>query len=143
MLHWGKLGVELMTETRVTATTPNEVHLSSGEHIPTRTVISAVGMRPQPVIEALDVPTDPRGRVETDKFLRVVGYENVWAGGDCAAVPHPDGGTCPPVGIYALHHGGHIAHNLRRTLDGKSLQPFNYRAFAQGVSIGRRTAVGE
>jgi NADH dehydrogenase len=143
MRHSRKLGVELMTETRVTATTPNEVHLSSGEHIPTRTVISAVGMRPQPVIEALDVPTDPRGRVETDKFLRVVGYENVWAGGDCAAVPHRDGGTCPPVGIYALHHGGHIAHNLRRTLDGKSLQPFNYRAFAQGVSIGRRTAVGE
>ena len=52
-------------------------------------------------LDTLDVERDARGRVVTDEFLRVRGRQNVWAGGDCAAIPHPDGGTCPPVALYA------------------------------------------
>jgi NADH dehydrogenase len=58
-------------------------------------------------------------------------------------VPHPHGGTCPPVGLYALKHGTRIAGNVERSLAGESLEPFTYSAFAAGVSIGRRNAVGE
>jgi NADH dehydrogenase len=58
-------------------------------------------------------------------------------------VPHPRGGTCPSVGIYALKHGGQIATNLRLTLSGRAPEPFRYPGLGQGVSIGKRTAVGE
>jgi NADH dehydrogenase len=141
--HARKLGVELLLETRVEGATPDEVYLSSGERVPTRTIVSAVGTKPPPLFDSLDLPRDARGRVRTDARLRVEGHENVWAGGDCASVPHPDGGTCPPVGIYALKHGARIGKNLRRVLAGKEPQPFRYPGLGQGVSIGRRTAVGE
>ena len=141
--HTRKLGVELLLETRVAGATPLDVYLSSGEHVPTRTIVSAVGTKAPPLFDTIELPRDARGRVRVDAGLRVEGFENVWAGGDCAAVPHPDGGTCPPVGIYALKHGARLGKNLRRAVEGKQPEPFRYPGLGQGVSIGRRTAVGE
>lgn len=141
--HTLALGVELMLETQVMAVTPNDVYLSGGRDVPTRTVISAIGTKPPPLFETLDIPRDDRGRVKTDSSCRVLEHEGVWAGGDCACVPHPDGGTCPPVGIYALKHGKQIGKNIGRTLAGKETKPFKYPGLGQGVSIGGRTAVGE
>jgi NADH dehydrogenase len=143
MRHMRSLGVEVLTETRVVSATPHEVLLSNGERVPTRTIVSAVGTRPAPLLEALGLPQDERGRVRVDSSLRVEGHDHVWAGGDCACVAHPYGGTCPPVGIYALKHGDQIARNIDRALNGRPVEPFRYAGLGQGVSIGRRTAVGE
>jgi NADH:ubiquinone reductase (H+-translocating) len=141
--HIERLGVEIMTGTRVAAATPNEVRLSDGSRVPTRTIVSAVGSRPQPILDGLPLERDGRGRVVTDAYLRAPGHDDVWAGGDCAAVPHPGGGTCPPVGIFALKHGTAIGRNIEARLTGRTLRRFRFRGLAQGVSIGKRTAVGE
>jgi NADH dehydrogenase len=143
MRHAGKLGVELMLETKVVGATPNEVYLSNGEHVPTRTIVSAVGSKPWPLLDDLDVPRDPHGRLITDEYLRVDGRSDLWAGGDCAAVPHPRGGTCPPVALFAKKHGRQIGRNLTRTLAGRPPKPFRSTVIGQAVSLGKRTAVGE
>lgn len=78
-----------------------------------------------------------------DNTFMVPGYECVWSGGDCAAVPHVLGGTCPPVGVFALKHGEHIGRNILRVLQGQKPKPFLWPGLGQGVSIGRRTAVAE
>lgn len=141
--HMEKLGVEVLTETRVVSATPHEVVLSNGDRVPTRTIVSAVGTRPSPLLAGLGLPQDERGRVLVDETLRVQGREHVWAAGDCAAVPNPHGGICPSVGIYALKHGEHVARNIKRSLAGEPLRSFRYTGLGQGVSIGKRTAVGE
>jgi NADH dehydrogenase len=141
--HLKKLGVEIMTDTRVSWATPNEVGLSNGVRVPARTIISAVGTKPAPILDTLALPRHTSGRIETNTDLRIPGYSNVWAGGDCAAVPHPLGGICPPVGIYALQEGTHISQNILRVMADQPAQPFTYRGLGQAVSIGRRTAVGE
>jgi NADH:ubiquinone reductase (H+-translocating) len=143
MRHARKLGVELMLETKVVGVTPNEVYLSNGDHIPTRTIVSAVGSKPWDVLDDIDVPRDDQGRLITDEFLRVAGRDDLWAGGDCAAVPHPKGGTCPPVALFAMKHGRQIGRNLVRQRAGKSLKPFRSTVIGQAVSLGKRTAVGE
>jgi NADH:ubiquinone reductase (H+-translocating) len=142
MNHAQKLGVELMLETRVTGATPGEVFLSNGDHISTRTIVSAVGSKPWSLLDEFDVPRDDRGRLVTDEFLRVDGRPDVWAGGDCASVPHPKGGTCPPVALFAKKHGLHIGRNMLRAMAGDSLSPFRSGVLGQGISIGDRTAVG-
>jgi NADH:ubiquinone reductase (H+-translocating) len=142
--HMRELGVEVRTATRVEFATPNEVTLSNGERIPTRTIVSTVGTRPNPLVAGLDLPKDERGRLRTDRTGRVQGHDNVWAGGDCAAFPMPRGGDSPSVALYAYKHGTHIGKNLRRTLvDGKRAKPFRFPGLGQGASIGRRTAVAE
>ena len=142
MKHAQKLGVELMLETRVTGATPNEVFLSNGDHIPTHTIVSTVGSKPWALLDEFDVPRDERGRLVVDEFLRVDGRPELWAGGDCASVPHPKGGTCPPVALYAKKHGLHIGKNMKRALTGGNLSPFRAGVLGQGISIGNRTAVG-
>lgn len=141
--HMHTLGVEVMVNTRVTSITGAEVLLSNGQRIPTRTIISAAGTKPAPVLETWPVAWHTSRRIETDANLKVVGYHNVWAAGDCAAMPNPKGGIYPPVGIFALHSGGHAGKNVLRALRGEPLKPFTYGGLGQGVSIGRRTAVGE
>jgi NADH dehydrogenase len=142
MKHSRKLGVELMLETRVTGATPNEVYLSNGQHIPTRTIVSTVGSKPWPILDEIDLPKDSRGRLVTDEFLRVDGRPELWAGGDCGSVPHPKGGTCPPVALFAKKEGQQIGKNIARSLAGKPLRPFRGSVIGQGISIGNRTAVG-
>ena len=131
-----------MLETRVTGATPNEVYLSNGDHIPTRTIVSTVGSKPWPILDEIDLPKDSRGRLVTDEFLRVDGRPELWAGGDCGSVPHPKGGTCPPVALFAKKEGQQIGKNIARSLAGKPLKPFRGSVIGQGISIGNRTAVG-
>lgn len=141
--HAAKLGVIVKLDTKVTMATSNSVHLSNGEVISTKTIINALGTKAQPVIEALDIEKDERGRIILDKFMNVKRYKNVWADGDCAALPHPKGDYCPSVGIFALKAGEHFARNMKQALKGKELKPFRYVGLGQGVSIGKRTAVVE
>jgi NADH dehydrogenase len=143
MRHARKLGVELMLDTSVTGATPNEVYLSNGEHIPTRTIVSTVGTKPSPLLATLELPRDERGRVLVDPSLRVEGRDDLWAGGDCAAVPHPQGGTCPPTALWAVKHGKHAGRNIARAAAGKAARPFRGLVRTQGVSIGRRSGVAE
>lgn len=137
------LGVEVMTNTKVTAASSNEVSLSNGERIPTRTIISAVGTKQTPIIESLDVPKDERGRVLTDKFCRVEGRDNLWAGGDCSAVPDPEGDTSPPQALSALQHGKRISRNIQLQSQGLPHRPYSYRRLGQGVPLGGHAAVAE
>ena len=141
--HVERLGVELMLETRVVGATPTDVYLSDGTHVPTRTIISTVGTKPNPLLDTLDVERDSRGRVVTDEFLRVRGREDLWAVGDCASIAHPDGGTCPPVALYAEQQGLHVGGNVARAARGERLVPYKRAVRMQGISIGGRTAVGE
>lgn len=144
-----ELGVEVTLRTRVTAATPNEVNLSNGERIPTRTIISAVGTKAPPVVEALDVPKDDRGRIRTDRAIRVEGHDNVWAAGDNAAITLPNsfgmdsGRTCPPVALYAMKQGYRIGKNIDRVVQGRGAKPFRFPGLGQGASVGKRSAVVE
>lgn len=139
-----ELGVEVLTNTYVMAATPNEVVLSNGDHIPARTIISAVGTKAAPVVDRLQVEKDERGRIVTDRALRVPGRPGVWAAGDCAAVPLPRGeGTCPPVAVYALKHGHKVGDNIGRVADGQRPRRFKFPGVGQGASVGNRYAVAE
>jgi NADH dehydrogenase len=139
-----ELGVEIRTETRVAFATPNEVTLSNGERIPTRTIVSTVGTRPHEIVESLPLPKDSRGRIRTERSGQVVGFQDVWAGGDCSAFPMPRGGDSPSVALYAYKHGTHIGKNFERMLvRGRTPRKFRFPGLGQGASVGRRSAVVE
>jgi NADH dehydrogenase len=145
MKRMRQLGVEVMTSTAVEAATPNEVVLSNGERIPTRTIVSAVGTKMPPVVERLALPKDERGRIVCDETCAVPGHDGVWAAGDCAAVPLPggSGAACPQVALYAMKQGRLIGKNMVRRAEGKEPKRFTFPGLGQGASVGRRSGVGE
>jgi NADH dehydrogenase len=135
-------GVDIRYNTKVTAATPEEVVLSTGERIPSRTVISCSGTAQSPLLDGLDLLRDDRGRVKVDENLRVLGRTNIWAGGDCAAVPHPKGGSCPQLAIYAQTQGRQIAKNVIATVAGGKSKRYRFTGIGDACSLGRRRAVG-
>jgi NADH dehydrogenase len=136
-----KSGIEMKLKTRIAAATPEEAILDSGERIPTRTIISSAGNAFSPLLDTLPYERDDRGRLVADEFCRVKGTKNVWVGGDCAAVPHPKGGTCPGVAIFAMMHGRQVGRNIEREIRGKPLKKFSFTGLGDACSLGRRKAI--
>jgi NADH dehydrogenase len=79
-------GVELLMRTSVKEANQAGVLLDNGEFVPTRSLIWCVGVRPDPLVESLDLATE-QGRLVVDEFLTVPGHPDVYAIGDVAAVP--------------------------------------------------------
>jgi NADH:ubiquinone reductase (H+-translocating) len=136
-----RLGVDVRLNTALAAATADEAVLKSGERIPTRTIITCTGMKPSPLLEHFAFPKDKRGRLETDEHCRVREAQNIWAGGDCAAVPHPDRGTCPPLAHYAQKAGLNIGTNILRSLEGKPLKRYSFNGLGEACTLGHGYAI--
>ena len=136
-------GLELRTRLRLAAATPEEAVLNNGERIATRTIISSAGTALSPLLDQLAVPRDDRGRLETDEFTRVTALPQVWAAGDCAAVPHPKGGTCPTLAIFAMTQGKQAGSNILRAIRRQPLKRYRFTGLGDACGLGRRRAIAQ
>jgi NADH dehydrogenase len=139
-------GVEVRLLTRITAATPREVVLSTGERIPTRTLVVTVGSAINPVLAPLALSRD-NDRILTDPFMRVPDRPGIWALGDNAAVPNATahGEISPPTAQYALRQGKRLADNLAAMLRGQpqQMKPFAFPGLGQLCLVGHRAGVAE
>jgi NADH:ubiquinone reductase (H+-translocating) len=138
-------GIRLELDTRVAGVTGEVVLLSSGRMVPTRTLVWTAGNRPSPLAAELPFQRDQDGRLVVEATLQVAGCENVWALGDCAAVPNraAPGGMCPPTAQHAVRQARTAADNLAAVLRGERPRLFRFRALGSLMALGRRTAVAE
>lgn len=137
-------GIEIRASTTLDRVTEHHAFLSDGEQVPTRTLVWTAGVKPQPVVAKLGLPLDERGRIVTDRFLQVPGHDNVWAIGDCAAVPDParQGASCPPTAQHAIRQGRLAARNVAAAIGGGGhKRRFRYKTKGVFVDMGRREAV--
>jgi NADH dehydrogenase len=135
-------GIDIRLGTTLEEVTQGEARLSTGETVPTRTVVWTAGVRSHPSLRNLGVPLDTKGRVPVDDHLRVEGADSVWAIGDCAAAPDPRGGICPPTAQHAIRQGKRVGRNVAAALGVGSSGPFAYRELGAFVNLGRHKAVG-
>ncbi len=138
-------GIDIRLGTRLESAEPGAVTLSTGERIPTRTVVWTTGVAPHPSLAELSVPLDANGRVVVDRYMRVEGMDGVWAIGDCAAVPDPSAGLArpsPPTAQHAIRQGRTVARNVAAELGVGKAEPFGYRNKGAFVNLGRYKAVG-
>ena len=136
-------GIDIRLGTTLEEVTASSARLSTGETLPTRTVVWTAGVVPHPSLRTLSLPLDERGRVPVDEYLHVEGLERVWAIGDCAAVPHPDGGKVGGTAQQAVRQGPVAARNIAAELGVGKARPFTYRDKASFVNLGRYKAVGQ
>ncbi len=134
--------IEVHLDTRLESAEEGTMRLSNGEEFASETLVWTTGVRAHPLVARLGFPTDERGRVEVDEFLRVRGFEDAWAAGDCAAVPDvTTGGISPPTAQHALRQARRLGVNLANHLKGRELKPFRYRNMGTLVSLGRYKGV--
>ncbi|HSC49560.1 MAG TPA: NAD(P)/FAD-dependent oxidoreductase [Gaiellaceae bacterium] len=135
-----KRGIEIHVGTTLESVEANAAALSSGDRIPTRTVVWTAGVKANPILSQLGLPLDERGRVRVDETLRVEGHEHVWALGDGAAVPNlaTPGMVDPPTSQHALRHARRLAKNLA----GEE-KPYRYRMLGQVATLGRYKGIAD
>lgn len=134
-------GVEIRTGTSVAEATAEGVRLSTGESLPTRSLIWCVGVRPDPLVTDLGLPVE-HGRIVVDPYLQVEGHEDVYACGDAAAVPDPGnpGSSTPMTAQHAVRHGRTAARNVAASLGHGTRSPYRHRDLGFVVDLGGRDA---
>ncbi len=138
-----KAGIRMVLNTTSSFVTPEGVELKDGRIIRGATVVSTVGNIMSPIIERLEIPKE-RGRLLTEPDMRIRGFKNAWAIGDCAHIINTyDNKPSPPTGQFAERQGQQVAENINRVINGRMTRPFYFKPIGQLCSIGGHNAVAE
>ncbi len=135
-------GAEIKTSTPVQAIEPGVVRWKDGS-IEADTIVLAAGIVPSAVAAAAVVERDRRGRIVTDATMRSVSHPNVWAIGDCAATPGPDGKLYPALAQHAVREGRRVAENIRAVVGQRAPKPFVYHALGTMAAFGQARAAAD
>ncbi|MGX7679123.1 NAD(P)/FAD-dependent oxidoreductase [Jatrophihabitans sp. DSM 45814] len=142
-----KRGVEVRTEQSIERAVSNSARLTNGEEVPNRSLIWCVGVRPDPLVAGMRLETQ-RGRLVVDEFLSVPRYPNVFACGDCAAVPDltRPGELTAMTAQHAERQGKLVAANVVASLttnagvDDSKRKPYRHRDLGFLVDLGGASA---
>jgi NADH dehydrogenase len=103
----------------------------------------AAGIVPNPVVAGLPVDKDKRGHIAVDGTMQCKSYPDVWALGDCASIPAPDGKPYPSLAQHALREAKVLARNIFEVLNGRPPRPFVYDTLGMMGSLGHSKAFGQ
>ncbi len=135
-------GADIRASTPVRSMEETRVHLTD-ETIDASTIVLAAGIVPSEAAGRIPVEHDERGRIVVDASMRSVSRPDVWAIGDCAAIPGPDHRLYPALAQHAVREGRHVARNLAAVLEGRAPAPFIYHSLGTMASLGRSRAVAQ
>ena len=137
-----KLGVEVRTNTRVTAVKEHEIDMDS-EVLPTAVTLWAAGVAASPLGRALGQPVDNAGRVPVLPDCTLPGHPEVFVLGDLAAFKDEQGKMLPGVAPVALQMGKYAAECIVADLRHQPRKPFRYNDRGSLATIGRAAAVAQ
>ncbi len=133
-------GADLRVATPVRSIEPGAVQLAN-ETIDAGTIVLAAGIVPSVVARAIPVQHDKRGRIDVDETMRSRSHPEVWALGDCASIPGPDGRPYPALAQHTVREAKQLARNIQRVIDGRTPSPFVFRPLGTMASLGHTRAV--
>jgi NADH:ubiquinone reductase (H+-translocating) len=138
-------GVDVRLGTRLEKVVDGRVALSDGSELDTGLLVWTAGVKANPIVARFGLPLDDRGRARVGATLQVEGFVDVWALGDCAAVPNAatPGRVDPPTSQHALRQARQLAANLMAAQDGRPLRPYSFRSLGQVATLGRREGLAD
>ncbi len=137
-------GYDILLGTAIREVSEGQVVVGDGQVIPTRTVIWTGGVRPAPLVGESGVEVDKAGRALARPTMET-SQPGVFAIGDCAWIPKPEGADQPayaPTAQNAVREAKQLAANIVARVDGGELRPFRYETIGTLASIGAHTGVG-
>ncbi len=122
--------------------------LNNNDRISTYTIIWTAGVMPENAIQNTSIKKDKKGRLSTNEYLQTIGFNNIFATGDCAAIIDPSTGQpCPPTAQHAIRQGEIAGSNLvaliKHDISKKpySFNKFNYKTRGTMATVGKRNGV--
>jgi NADH:ubiquinone reductase (H+-translocating) len=137
-----EMGVEVRTNALVTNIEPGLVSVGN-EKIPASVILWGAGVSASPLGRMLGVPTDKAGRVIVQPDLSLPGHPEVFVAGDLALARRHNGQPVPGVAPAAIQMGKFAARQIKRTVEGKQREKFEYLDKGSLATIGRSRAVAD
>ncbi len=136
------LGVKVMTNSFIDSVSQNRIHLKTGENLEFDFMIFTGGIRAVGVNDILDVPKNRLNQFIVDSYLRIEGYEDIYAIGDCAEIRNLKGEILPPTSQIAEQCATVVAKNILKKLDNQPLNKYDGKMDGMFVALGGEYAVG-
>lgn len=115
-------GAKLKLGARVAEVRGQELVMSSGERVAFDEAVFTTGARAPSWFRESGLPVDEQGFVRVDPELRVQGFPNLFAAGDCISF---DSRPLPKSGVYAVREGPTLTENIRAVAMGnRRLRPY-------------------
>jgi NADH:ubiquinone reductase (H+-translocating) len=138
-------GVHVDLRTSLASVDDTSVTLSDGRRLETNTLVWTAGVAPNPLVSRLGADTE-KGRLVVGADLTVPGHPEVFALGDCAAVPDlvaGGGAVCPPTAQHATRQAPVAADNVVASMRGRPLRPYRHHDLGLVVDLGGTDAVAK
>jgi NADH:ubiquinone reductase (H+-translocating) len=135
-----RVGVSIRTRTPVERITPGCVHLKD-EILEASTIILSAGTTPSPTVAKLPLEKDARGKIMVEATMRCKQRPELWAAGDCASIPDPNGRPYPELAQHAMREARVMAENIYAAVNGSPLRPFVYKTKGIMASLGYHRGV--
>ncbi len=136
-----KRGIAIYLEAPVKQIRTDGVLLATDQFVTAQTVVLCAGVAPNPLLAGIQLEKS-RGRIVVDGAMRVKDHPEVWALGDCAVIPDPEGKPYPQLAQHALREARLLAQNIVGVLKGQNPQPFVYKNKGTLAALGRYSAIG-
>jgi NADH dehydrogenase len=137
------LRVEVLVDERVVEITRDKVKTATGREVAADFTVWAAGIRCAEVLKEIDgLETNRINQLVALPTLQATRDADIFAMGDCAAVPWTPGRLVPPRAQAAHQESSHLVKTLTGRLAGHAPAAFHYRDFGSLVSLGGYEVVG-
>ncbi|MCY3555056.1 MAG: selenide, water dikinase SelD [Gemmatimonadetes bacterium] len=132
-------GIECLTGLRVAGVDETAVHFEDHPSLPCDFLLWATGGAPPGLLKDTNLETCGAGFIRVRPTLQAMGFDNVFAAGDCIEFPSR---SLPKSGVYAVREGPVLARNIHAWLEHRSLVPYRPQASSLALLMtGTRNAV--
>lgn len=138
-----KLGVRVLTNTMVTSASEQGLSTKSGELIAADLMVWAAGIKAPDFMQGIGgLETNRINQLMVKPTLQTTLDDDIYAIGDCASCPRPEGGFVPPRAQSAHQMASQTLENILADIKGKPLKPYVYKDHGSLVSLSRFSTVG-
>lgn len=135
-------GVKVLTKTMITKADADGFYPKDGEPIKANIMVWAAGVKaPDFLKDIADLENSRSNQLVVTSSLQTTRDECIFAIGDCASSPKPEGGFTPPTAQAAHQMAKICAHNIMAYLNQAPMKAFKYKDKGTIISLAH-TAQG-
>lgn len=137
------LGVDVRTGERIVEATADAFITEAGHVIPSEMKVWSAGIKAPDFLAGIDgLETNRANQLVVLPTLLTTRDSDIYALGDCAACPMPEGGLVPPRAQAAHQQASLIFKSIKRRLKDQPLPEYRYVDYGSLVNLSRYSTVG-
>jgi NADH dehydrogenase len=138
-------GIDVKLKTTLKSCEDDVAELSDGESFPFGMIVWTAGVKPNPVLDDIDLPRGPKGHVNANERLQVVREDGswvrgAWAAGDIAQIPDTtkkqQPAYYPPNAQNALRQAVLLGESIPKAIRRRRPRPYVHYSLGTVASYG-------